>query len=621
MKLMIVESPTKAKKIADILGAEYRVVPSLGHIRDLPLGDLAESVHIEGDSVSATYVTIAKSADALKRIKQLAKEAEVIYLASDPDREGEAIAWHLEQVLGKKKPYHRVTFQAITPEAVRKGIQSARKIDYNLVNAQETRRILDRCVGWIVSPMIKAGLKQDGPASAGRVQSVGLRFVVDREREIQNFRKRTYFVLAGTFEARPTQPKFTADIESYEGVPVGTTWSDRPKADNVAVRCRQALYRVIKIDREEKTENPPAPFITSSVQNVAVQQLGFAPKRTMELLQSLFEDGKITYHRTDSPFIVPEAIEGARVWIKANLPADYLPAKPFSYAAKGGAQEAHEGIRPTHWETGPGDEGSDAERLYGLIWRRFIGSQVAPARNQVTALRLGADDRGGSRFAVFLAKGRMRLFDGWRRIAALDETATAEEGEDRTDKLLPTMSENDPATLLDLKCDERATKPPPRFTQGSLITALERNGIGRPSSYATILDKIFERAYIREEKKKLHATEQGMAVCEFLCQKFAGDFMEFDFTKRIEAQLDVIADGKLQWQPFLAGAVRELSAKAQKGGLARDPLAKRTIALIPGKECPTCGAGMTEIKGTSKGRDYHFYSCMKYPKCKGTLQA
>ena len=358
----------------------------------------------------------------------------------------------------------------------------------------------------------------------------------------------------GEFEARPTQPRFKAELVSWQGVPVKDTWVERTHAVTAETRCKQALFRVSSLVSDEKSEKAPPPFITSRLQMAASVALGMSPKSTMESLQRLFEEGHITYHRTDSPYVVPDVVAATRQWISEQLPKEYLPPTPNVHAAKDGAQEAHEAIRPTHWETGHAAVTGPDAPVYNLIWRRFIASQLAPCRNQHTILTLSATDRGGSPpepFALFEARGKVRLFDGWRRIADMAEVEKPE-GTDEGERLLPNMQQGDPATVLTMAVHEKASRPPERYSQARLIDALEKNGIGRPSSYATILETIIGNNYVREEKKKLFAEDIGCRITDFLVEKFAGDFIELPFTKRTEESLDLIAAGKLVWQPYLS---------------------------------------------------------------------
>ncbi len=595
MHLVIVESPNKTQKIRGFLGPNYRVAASFGHVRDLPLsGDLA--VAFRDGRVEPRYLPLEKAARAIAELTRLAGEAESVLLATDPDREGEAIAWHIAQILAR--PCRRVTFQAITAPAVKAAMAAPRELDQHLIDAQQARRVLDRVVGWVVSPTLRRVGKE--AKSAGRVQSVALRIVAEREREIAAFDQKDYLVLRAKLERSGTRPAFTAELLQWKGEPLGQRLTDVAVAEKTVEWCKRQEWRVQGCDRRERTVNPPPPFTTATVQQAASVRLGVDPDATMKLLQQLFEDGHITYHRTDSTALAPEALAAARTVIARDFPPAYLPAQPIIHATKAAnAQEAHEAIRPTHAEDSPRIEGKAGE-LYQLIRDRFIACQMAPGRDQLTVIDVACAPDGfalpdGRRvpMGIFQAKGKVVLFDGWRRCTGGDATEEvkpkkrgrpakdAEEPEE-TEAELPLLDPGDLLALLELIAKQKRTKPPPRYTQASLIKALERDGIGRPSTYAAIMSTILARGYVTEEKRKLHASELGLKVCDFLVRHFAGNFIERAYTAQMESRLDGIARGERAWQAEVTAEAFAIRDLARKAGLWYDPLAEKPAAPAEG---------------------------------------
>ncbi|MBA3939285.1 MAG: type I DNA topoisomerase [Planctomycetes bacterium] len=594
MKLVIVESPNKTRKIREFLGSGYRVAASFGHVRDLPAsGEL--SVGFAAGRVLPTYVPLERSRQAIADLTRQAADADEVLLATDPDREGEAIAWHISQLLGTRA-YRRVVFHSITRAEVLKAVASPRDLDLHLVDAQQARRVLDRVVGWLVSPTLRR-LGKDA-RSAGRVQSVALRLVAEREREIQKFNAVDYFILAARLERPGTPPPFQARLVAWKGEPLAQRLADAKVADQTVAWCRRQEWRVQGCERREQQRHPPAPFTTATVQQAASVRLGLNPDATMKLLQGLFEDGRITYHRTDSTALAPEAIAAARALIARDFPKAYLPAQAVVHATKAAnAQEAHEAIRPTHPEEGVDAAGSEAaDKLYRLIWQRFIACQMAPGRDQLTTLDVACAPgawlvagRPPQPMGVFQAKGKVVLFDGWRRLTSDDATeeravrkrkakagAPAKPGGDEEDEFageLPMLQPGDALNLLELDAQARTTKPPSRYTQASLIKKLEHDGIGRPSTYAAIMRTIIERAYVAEKQRKLHATELGLAVTDFLVRHFSGNFIDLGYTARLEGDLDRIARGETGWERVVTEASHAVLAMAQRAGLRGNPLA------------------------------------------------
>jgi len=589
MKLVIVESPNKVRKIKDFLGADYRVAASFGHVRDLPAAGGLSVEFVDG-KIKPVYATIERSARHVKELEELAKKADEVILATDPDREGEAIAWHVSQLLGERK-YSRVVFHAVTKAEVQKAMAKPRPIDQHLVDAQQARRVLDRVVGWVVSPTLRKVSKD--ARSAGRVQSVALRLVADREKEIGKHKTVDYFVLSAKLEKDATPPPFAAKLITWKDHPLGQRLRDPALAEKTTAWAKTVPWRVLSCDRRDSARNPPPPFTTATVQQAASVRLGFNPDATMKHLQALFEDGKITYHRTDSTALSPEGLAEARAVIKKDFPPEYLPKSPIIHATKAAnAQEAHEAIRPTHAEAGPDGIGGDAGKLYRLIWQRFVACQMAPGRDQITTIDVAcAPDSWKTEkgdmvpMGVFQAKGKVLLFDGWRRLAGEDATEESKkkgrkdgaepEEDDEGDGELPMLNPGDPLTLLDIAALKRSTKPPPRYTQASLIKKLEAEGIGRPSTYAAIMRVILERGYVKEEKRKLHATPLGLSASDFLVRNYTGNFIDMDYTARLEDDLDKIARGEASWEKVVTEASFAVIALARRAGLWYDPLVPR----------------------------------------------
>ncbi len=588
MKLVIVESPNKVRKIKDFLGSGYRVAASFGHVRDLPAkGGIAVAFH--GGKVAPTYEQLERASRAVHELSGLAKQADEVLLATDPDREGEAIAWHISQLLGERT-YRRVVFHSVTKAAVQKAMAEPRPLDLRLVNAQQARRVLDRVVGWLVSPTLRCLGK--AARSAGRVQSVALRLVAEREREIGKFNNVDYMVLAAKLEKPGAPPPFEAKLIIWKGTPLNQRLKDPVLAEQAIDWCKQQRWEVLACDRRDSSRNAPPPFSTATVQQAASVRLGFNPDATMKLLQGLFEDGNITYHRTDSTALSPEAIADARKLIAKDFPAEYLPKGPIIHATKSAnAQEAHEAIRPTHPEKGPDAFRGDEGKLYKLIWQRFIACQMSAGRDQITTLD-AACAPGEWKLAdgtlvprgVFQAKGKVTVFDGWRKLAGEDATeetkVKAKPGEkpepdaedDESSEELPMLVVGEELRLLDLLAQKRSTKPPPRYTQASLIKKLEKDGIGRPSTYANIMRTILERGYVEEKKRKLYATPLGSSVTDFLVRHFSGNFIDLGYTARLEDDLDRISRGEADWEKVVTEASFAVLKLAQAAGLRGNPL-------------------------------------------------
>ncbi len=571
MRLVVVESPNKTRKIREFLGQGYTVAASFGHVRDLPpSGGLGVRFH--DGKVEPHYGPLEKATRAIAELTRLAERAEEVILATDPDREGEAIAWHIAELL--QKPCRRVTFQAITKDAVQTAMRQPRTVDRHLVDAQQARRVLDRVVGWLVSPTLR-GLGKEA-RSAGRVQSVALRIVAEREREIRAFVKADFFTLSAKLTPAGGGRAFTAELIRWKGEPLAHRLASADIAEKTVAWCRKQPWQVLACERKESAKPPPPPFTTATVQQAASVALKLAPEATMKVLQDLFEDGHITYHRTDSVALAPEAIAAARDLIARDFPPEYLPASPVIHGQKSAnAQEAHEAIRPTHPETAPA-LGGDRAALYDLIRTRFLACQMAAGRDAVTTLDVACAPGTweGGPMGVFQAKGLQVLFDGWRKLTA---DATEEPKKKAKDDApvaarLPTVGKGDDLALEDLAAKAKSTKPPPRYTQASLIKKLEALGVGRPSTYAAILATLFARTYVSEEKRMLHATDLGLAVTDFLVRHYGGDFIDPDYTARLEGALDAVARGERGWEDLVTRAATHLLSRAKAAGLRGDPL-------------------------------------------------
>ncbi|MCR4405635.1 MAG: type I DNA topoisomerase [Anaerolineae bacterium] len=618
--LVIVESPTKARTIQPLLGSNYHVLASMGHVRDLPQKELG--VDIE-NGFTPHYVTAPKKREAIKRLKEAVQEAGAIYLATDPDREGEAIAWHVLQVARPAAgvPVHRVTFHQITPAAVREAFQQAGALNMALVEAQQARRVLDRLVGYKVSPLLWKRVSGKG-LSAGRVQTAALRLVVEREREIAAFVPVEYWSLHARLQQRVAEPvPFLAELWR-----IGEEKPDlknRADAEAIIQSLQGADYAVDQVETKRQERQPDPPFTTSTMQQAASSRLHFSPAQTMRLAQQLYEGvdvgegspvGLITYMRTDSTHIAPEAQQAARELIARIWGTDYLPLRPPQYKTKvKSAQEAHEAIRPTDVNRTPKavrpylDEKQAA--LYELIWRRFVASQMAAAVYDVTTAFI-ATARDGQRLPyLFRARGRVCLFDGFLKVY---EEVVDEEEKGEEEGALPPLKAGEPLDLLELIPEQHWTKPPPRYTEASLIKALEQRGIGRPSTYASIVSTIKDRRYVEREKRYLVPTELGCAVLDLLVAFFP-DLFAYEFTARMEDELDDIANGQRTrlavlnafWAAF-EPQLQRAQAEMPRVEIQREP------PQPTGEKCPLCGGELVR----RQGRYGPFIGCANFPKCR-----
>ncbi len=565
MHLVIVESPAKAKKIAGFLGDGWRVEACLGHVRDLPPDRLGIAVD---DDFRAQYAVLSGKKRVIERLTRALNQAETVTVATDPDREGEAIAWHLLQVLRipRDKPVYRATFHAITRDAVREAVAHPRALDTHLVQAQHTRRVIDRLVGYLASPLAAKAL--DGKYSAGRVQSVCLRLVVEREREIAAFQAETSWTLAVKLGVEGVD--FTAKLHRVKGA--DGVFKTRDTADKLMAFLADAVWWIEKVGRAERLRAPLPPFTTASLQQVAAKGLGLSPDRTMALAQTLYEAGLITYMRTDSVSVAPEAQAAARDYIAGEHGAGYLPPEPPIYITKASnAQEAHEAIRPTDAKRLPQGVEGDGAALYALIWRRFIASQMSAARYTVTGAVIHAGKVQGQPFPLeFRAQGRTLTFDGWLKVY---QEPPDDDDEEEPSQALPPLSARQQLTNAGLEVITHTTRAPARYSEAALVQALETRGIGRPSTYAGTIKTLKDKGYVKVSQKRLVPTENGGALCDFLTAHFA-DVLAEDYTARLESQLDRITAGDTRALDVLRAFWTDFQPQLQRAAAASAPTPK-----------------------------------------------
>lgn len=582
--LLIVESPAKARTIQQYLGKTYEVLASVGHVRDLPKTN-KDAVDIEGGFVPR-YVVSPDKKDVIERIRKAADKAEEVFLATDPDREGEAIAWHVKEAVGLKKP-RRVVFHEITKSAIEEALKHPRAIDENLREAQEARRVLDRIVGYDLSGLIWKKVRYG--LSAGRVQSPALRILAEREREIKAFVPETYYVLDAVFK------------EKTHSFPASCTKEiDDPKeAERIVTLGQKASWKVADVTERAEDRNPRPPFTTSTLQQAASTRLGFSPSRTMRAAQKLYEAGHITYMRTDSVTLAKEAVAKILSTVEAEFGKDYVEKRAYKTKSKN-AQEAHEAVRPTDPTKAHAGAAGDEQKLYELIRIRTLASQMAPAK----LLRTGVKLEAAAEIPLFSATGSRVTFPGW---LALDTRSRGEDTE------LPKLEVGKPITLVSLGSLEKQTEPPNRYTEAGLVKELEKRGIGRPSTYASIMKTIQDRGYVEKTGRTLTPTATGMVVSGWLEEHFA-DYISDSFTAEMEDELDEIARGERGYEATL----RDFYGPFEKAVAAKEDLPKATsLGEVP-KEfpCPVCGASM-EYK---LGRGGVFMSCTRYPECEGARQ-
>jgi len=617
LKLVVVESPAKAKTIEKYLGSGHRVLASFGHVRDLPPKDGS----VDPDAGFAMQWQISPDrSKQMRAIADEAKKADALILATDPDREGEAISWHVQEVLRQKKSLpakvERVTFNAITSSAVTEAMKKPRGLDEDLIDAYKARRALDYLVGFTLSPILWR--KLPGAKSAGRVQSVALRLIVDREREIEVFKAQEYWAVSASFET--DAQSFIARLVQLDGNKIERlTIGNRGDADAAKAVVEAGRFTVSSVETKPFAKNPPPPFTTSTLQQEAARKLGFSASHTMRVAQSLYEDGLITYMRTDGVDMAPEAVSAARRAVASRYDAGFVPDRPRQYQSKiKNAQEAHEAIRPTDFDR-PRAASGDHARLYELVYNRALASQMASARLERTTVEL--TDAPGR--AVLRASGQVVLFPGF--LALYDEGR--DDPQDEEGARMPPLREGDAPLKTGVEASQHFTQPPPRYSEASLVKRLEELGIGRPSTYAATLQTLKDREYVRVDKGRFLPEESGRLVTAFL-ERFFERYVSYDYTAELEEELDDVSGGRLDWQKLLDDFWRDFRPKA--GEVMDQKPSEVTAALdeflapwlypprADGSDpriCPQCGNGRLSLRG---GRFGAFVACSNYPDCKYT---
>lgn len=619
-RLVIVESPSKAKTINKYLGKDFTVFASVGHIKELPKKEIGLDFehHYE-----PRYEIIAGKEKVVREMKRLAKDASEIILATDPDREGEAIAWHIaNEVQEAKKPIRRAVFNEITEKAVREAIQNPREIDYKLVRSQQARQALDKIVGYKVSPFLWNTVLRG--LSAGRVQSVALRLVCEREDEIDAFKPKEHWTIHADFATKSGEV-VTAKLVKINGKEFELSTEAEAKATAEKIKAR--LYSILEIKKRKVRRNPPPPFTTSLLQQAASNQLGFGSQKTMRLAQQLYEGielgdegavGLITYMRTDSKRVSKEAQDEARAFISRHFGKTFVPETATQFKTSDAAQDAHEAIRPTSVDRLPKSLerflAKDQLKLYELIWKRFLASQMAAAEFEQTSVDIG-DDEGEFLFratgSVILFEGFLKVYGDARELDYEERRSTKEDDErderDERGAILPKhLAERDPMTLSDVKPEQHFTKPPARYTEASLVKELDNYGIGRPSTYATILSTLVERGYVENRNRRLFPTELGRDVCKILVANFA-ELFNTDFTAKMETDLDKVASGETDYEQLLDAFYQPFEKALELR--AKDPI----LPINDNAEiCDKCGQGRMIVKWTRSGK---FLSCSRYPTC------
>jgi len=618
--LVIVESPAKAKTIGKYLGKQYVVKASLGHVKDLPKKDL--SVDVEND-FKPVYEVIEGKKKLIQELKQAAKGADAIYLAADPDREGEAICYHLQEELNGRKngpKIFRVMFNEITKNAIQKAFEKPLSVNLHLVDAQQARRILDRLVGYKISPLLWDKVRRG--LSAGRVQTVALRLIVDREREIRAFQKREYWTIDVNLSAKKP-PQLMAHLAKLNDQNVEIP--NEAAAQAIVAAVDGAAYVVKSVTNREKKRNPVPPFITSTLQQEAARKLRFSVKRTMMLAQKLYEGvelgadegavGLISYMRTDSTRVSNDALEEVGGFIASRYGPDYRPATPNFYKSKKGAQDAHEAVRPTSSLRTPESVqkflAEDEFKLYRLIWMRFVASQMTPAVFDQTTIDVEAKGKDGAMY-LFRATGSVEKFDGFLKVYE-EGKDQKDEDDDELKQKLPVVTQGETLRFRAIQPDQHFTEPPPRFTEATLVKELESDGVGRPSTYASILSTIQEREYVRKEGGKFIPTELGMVVTDLLLESFS-DLFDVTYTARMEAELDEIEDGKLDWRTSMGDFYERFEKDLDHA--ARNMTDIKRMERPTDLVCEKCGKPMV-IKW---GRHGSFIACTGYPECTNTRE-
>jgi DNA topoisomerase-1 len=604
MNLVVVESPTKAKTLANFLGKDFSVVSSMGHVRDLPKSKLGVATE---QGFLPQYEIAKGKKKVVSELKKAAAGAETLFLATDPDREGEAIAWHVAQILQEadKKwktsdgTVKRVVFHEITKDAVEDSFKQPRELNLDLVDSQQARRVLDRLVGYSLSPLLWKKVRYG--LSAGRVQSVAVFLIVKREREREQFQPEEYWeVKAQLRKPEDKEHPFEANLISKKGEKIAI--GNEEAAQKILGDLEGATYQVADLQKSTRQRRPRPPFTTSTLQQAAVNLLGFSAKRTMRAAQRLYEAGLITYHRTDSTFLAKKAITEMRSLIGEKYGEEYLPKTAPLYKTKVRlAQEAHEAVRPTSVGLEPGDErlaklGKDERNLYPIIWGRTVACQMSPAVYEQVRAEIAAGDY------LFRANGSKLLFDGWLRAL----------GGEREDRQLPELGKGDGLELLELMPSQHFTEPPPRYTEATLIKALEEEGIGRPSTYAPTISTIQDRGYVVKEGRQLRPEDVGVVVNDLLVGYFP-NIVDLSFTAKMEDELDKVADGKKEWPPVIEKFYQPFAEDLAEAEKSIDKSSVTTLEETD-ENCPDCGKPLI-IK---LGRYGRFYSCSAFPECKFT---
>ena len=617
--LIIVESPAKIKTLKKFLGPQFIFESSIGHIRDLPQKEFG--IDVEHD-FEPKYVTMPDKQDVIDKLIKAAKQCDIVYLSPDPDREGEAIAWHISKILPPATKILRVSFNSITKEEVQKALKNPRDIDEALVNAQQARRMLDRIVGYKISPILNRRIQRgkDGFLSAGRVQSVALKLVVDREKEIEAFKPVEYWNLGVIVKNFVEERPFNAHLYSVDGKKIEKeatpgkdtiTIPNKEASDQILERLKNGSYRIAEVEKKEKRRFPVPPFITSTLQQEASRHYGFSAARTMGIAQSLYEgvdlgnegaEGLITYMRTDSVRIVPEAIEEARKLISSTYGPEFIPDQPKVYATQKAAQDAHEAIRPTNLQHPP-DSIKDyltkeQFQLYQLVWRRFLASQMVPAVYDTISADIHTDNN-----IVLRATGSTLKFSGF---LAVYEEKSDEETKDDENPTLPNLEAGQDLSLIEVTSEQSFTRPPPRYSEASLVKELEKSGIGRPSTYATIMNKIQSREYTVKESGRLKPTELGKIIAQMLETSFQ-QIMNIGFTAAMEDDLELVAENQKNWKVLIRDFWTQFIPTVEVA--QKEAFVPRVQTDI---ECPKCKEGkLQKVWSRSK----YFYGCSRYPDC------
>jgi len=629
MNLVIVESPTKARTLSGFLPAEFKVLATMGHIRDLPENRFGVKIkqinglRITNYEFEPQYVVVPKKKDVIEKLKSEVQKAEKIYLATDPDREGEAIAYHIAVICSNSKfqipnsKFLRITFHEITRSAIEKALVNPGEINLKLVDAQQARRVLDRIVGYKLSPLLWYKVRKG--LSAGRVQSVAVRLIVEREREIEKFVPQEYWEIwvelrkhiGGLKRGVPT---FSAKLEKINGRVMEV--KNGSQALPIVEELKKANYEVLAVERREVFQNPLPPFTTSTLQQKAAQVLRFSSKRTMQTAQKLYEKGLITYHRTDSVALATEAVEEIRDFISKNYGKEFLPETPRMFKTKSKvAQEAHEAIRPTALNfqfSSTNFQTKDEQKLYELIWKRAVASQMAAAIWDQT--KVDVQGTTGKNIYILGAEGKIIKFEGWMAAygGVKNSKFKIQNSKEENGEELPELKRGEDLDLVKVDPQQKFTQPPPKYTEASLIKTLEKLGIGRPSTYAPIVSTIQERQYVEKKEGKFWPTPLGITVNDFLVEYFP-DVVDYEFTAKMEDSLDAIARGERKWQPVLSEFYGPFSQKLE--GVIKAAEKVKVPVEMTGEKCPKCGVGDLVVRLGKFGK---FIACSRFPECSYT---